>query len=274
MRALLTMITIAALGCGGGKAKPPANGGTDASSEEEARADHHRHHHQGGFAMLIELSLDSLHPTEKQIVELGKIRSDLNDKMIPAKSAERAVLVALADGIRAGAIDRAALDARMSALKAAAENLYDNVADALDALHRLHTPEQRAALVDKISTHFEAWHRANAHPKHDDRGGHLARLQRELKLSDKQVDTIRASFIAAMQDAPKFDREQADAHIKEFGTAFASDHFEAHSIHAPLAPLMAVWGITRTVRFYESVEPALTPEQREKLAQDLHRRGK
>ena len=275
MRALLSMITIAALGCGGGKAKPPANGGgTTDDASEEARADHHRHHHHGGFAMLVDLSLDSVHPSETQITKLGQIRDDLKDKMIPARNAERAVLVALADGIRAGSIDRGAMDARMAKLTAATENLYDNVADALNALHALLTPEQRAILVDKIGTHFDAWHRANPHPAQDEHHGHLARLKKELGLSDKQVETIRTTFVASMQDAPKFDRAAADAHIKEFGSAFASDKFDAHTIHAPLAPMMAVWGITRTVRFYEAVEPALTQDQRQKLALDLGRHTK
>jgi len=272
MRAMLSIFAIAALGCGGHSSPPPAHAGdTTAAPDEEARADHHRHHHHGGFAMLIEMSFDSLHPTEKQIVQLGRIRSDLNDKTAPARNAERAVLVALADGIRAGSIDRAALDARMAALKAASENLYDNVADALNALHAALTPEQRQMLVEKIATHFDAWHRANPHPKNDERHGHLAKLQKDLGLSAQQVETIRASFEASMQDAPKFDRAQADEHIKTFGTAFASDHFDAHTVHVPLAPMMATWGITRTVRFYESVVPTLTPDQRTKLAAELHR---
>jgi hypothetical protein len=34
---------------------------------------------------------------------------------------------------------------------------------------------------------------------------------------------------------------------------------------------MAVWGITRTVHFYEVVLPVLNPEQRAKLADDIRR---
>ena len=61
--------------------------------------------------------------------------------------------------------------------------------------------------------------------------------------------------------------------MKAFSAAFASDDFDARAIatSGTLNAHMATWGVTRTVGFYQAVMPALTPQQRTKLADGMRR---
>jgi Spy/CpxP family protein refolding chaperone len=290
-------LLIAAVGCGRSShpATEPSGGGTNdvaeatpqpdvaqvgaGEEEDESTADlaeHHRHHHHGGFAMFIAMSLDSLNATPEQAAAITKIRTDMYAAMAPAHDAEKAVLLALADGIEANNIDQSRVHAAIAQLTGAAAGVQDAVAGSLNALHATLTPPQRAALVDKVEGHFEVWHHTNAPDEaatRDTHGGHLGKLANELALSPPQVETIRASFASSISGVPHFDRAEADAHIKAFGDAFASDTFDAKALAAggSVNAHMATWGITRTVHFYKAVLPVLTPEQRAKLAHDIRR---
>lgn len=300
--AFAATLLIAAAGCGSSShpATEPSGGGTSGGGandvaeatpqgdvaqvgagedEDESTADlaeHHRHHHHGGFAMFIAMSLDSLNATPEQAAAIAKIRTDMHAAMAPAHDAEKAVLLALADGIAANKIDQPKVDAAIAELTTAAAGVHGAVAGSLSALHETLTPPQRAALVDKVEGHFEVWHHSNAPDEaatRDAHGGHLGALATELALSPQQVETIRASFTSSISRVPQFDRAEADAHIKAFGEAFASDSFDpkALSTGGAVNAHMATWGITRTVHFYEAVLPVLSPEQRAKLADNLRR---
>jgi len=291
------MLLIAAAACGGSShsATEPPGGRTDdvavatpqgdvatvgaGEEEDESTADlaeHHRHHHHGGFAMFIAMSLDTLNATPEQAAAIAKIQTDMRAAMAPAHDAEKAVLLALADGIAANKIDQSKVAAAITELSTAAASVHGAVADSLGALHATLTPPQRAALADKVEGHFEVWHDTNGPDEsaaRDARGGHLGKLARELALSPEQVETIRASFTSSRSRVPHFDRAEADAHVKAFAEAFESDAFDPKALSAggSVNAHMAIWGITRTVHFYEAVLPVLTPEQRAKLADNIRR---
>jgi Spy/CpxP family protein refolding chaperone len=289
-------LLIAAASCGSSShpATEPSGGGTSdvaeatpqgdvaqvgaGEEEDESTADlaeHHRHHHHGGFAMFIAMSLDSLNATPEQAVAITKIRTDMYAAMAPAHDAEKAVLLALADGIEANRIDQSRVHTAIAQLTVAAAGVHGAVAGSLNALHATLTPPQRAALVDKVEAHFEVWHHTNGPDAatRDTHGGHLGKLANELALSPQQVETIRASFASSISGVPHFDRAEAGARIKAFGDAFASDTFDARAFAAggSVNDHMAGWGITRTAHFYKAVLPVLTPEQRAKLSHDIRR---
>jgi Spy/CpxP family protein refolding chaperone len=283
---LLPILMSAALGCGGNS--PPANGPGGGSAdvaeaspaqpgngmeEDESTSDlsaHHRHHHHGGFAMFIAMSLDQINTTPEQKGAIEKIRTDLFAKMQPAHDAEKNVLLAVADGIAANQFDQGKIDAAIQAVGSASGGIHDAIADSLNQLHETLTPPQRQALVDKMESHFEVWHNANT-PEENKEHGHLARLAKELSLTPDQVDKARAAYEQSIGSVPKFDRAEGDAHIKAFGEAFASDHFDAKSLptKGELNAHMAVWGINRMVKVYEALTPQLTPDQRTKLADTI-----
>jgi len=275
-------------GCAGGNAASapaataPAAAPTSSTEDDESAADlgeHHRHHHHGGVTMFIAMSLDSLGVSPEQQATIEKIQGDLFEKMEPAHVAEQNVLNVLADGIAAGKIDAAKVDAAIDGVKQASMGVHEAAAESLNRLHAALTPEQRAALVDKVEAHWEVWKTANAQeekPGDAPRPGHLDLLAKDLSLTPDQVEQIRATFADKMRSHPqKFDPAQVEAHIQEFGAAFKGSTFDAKTLkRGPLAhENLAVWGAKRMAHLYESVDPLLTPEQRTKLSALLREHG-
>jgi Spy/CpxP family protein refolding chaperone len=251
---------------------------TASPEDEESEADlreHHRHHHHGGVTMFIAMSLDSLGVSPEQAAAIEKIQGDLFAKMEPAHVAEQNVLNVLADGIAAGKIDTAKVDAAIEGVKAASTGVHEATVESLNQLHAALTPEQRATLVDKVEAHWEVWKKANteelkpgdaAHPEH------LDRLAKDLNLAPDQVEKIRATFAEKMKNHPqKFDPTQVDAHIQEFGAAFKAATFDAKTLQrGPFVHQhLAVWGTRRMAHFYEAIDPLLTAEQRAKLSAQI-----
>jgi Spy/CpxP family protein refolding chaperone len=286
---------VVALGCGGqmaGQVTTPTGSNDVAAAtspgdpaqvgagevEDESTADlaeHHRHHSHGGFAMFIAMSLDSLGTSPEQQAQIEQLRDQLFAKLQPAHDAEKNVLNILADGVAAGQINDAQIHPAIEQLGAAAAGTHDAVADSLNQLHAILTPSQRQALVDKVEAHLAVWHHANDGDEttvDDTHGGHLGTLAKEINLTPQQVETIRASFNSSIGSAPKYDREEAEAHMKAFADAFVAESFDAHAMKGgEVNGHMATWGAHRMVHFYKAAAPVLTPEQRTKVADSLRR---
>jgi Spy/CpxP family protein refolding chaperone len=260
---------------------PPVAAASSPEDEESAAdlGEHHRHHHHGGVVMFIAMTLDSLGVSPEQQAAVEKIQGDLFAKMEPAHVAEQKVLNVLADGIAAGKIDNAKVDAAIGAVKVASAGLHQACVESLNQLHAALTPEQRATLVDKVEAHWEVWKEANgqeekpgdtAHP------GHLDLLAKDLNLAPDQVEKIRATFAEKVKNHPlKFDPDQVEIYIQEFGTAFKAETFDAKTLqHGPVVHQhLAVWGAKRMAHFYEAIDPLLTPEQRTKLSAQIKEHG-
>ncbi|MGO9835031.1 MAG: Spy/CpxP family protein refolding chaperone [Polyangiaceae bacterium] len=287
MRAM-TFVAFAALcgasmalgGCGGSSTgSVPAVAPTSTQADDEAATDvveHHRHHHHGGVTMFIAMSLDTLGVDPAQRAAVEKIQAELRAKMEPARVAEQNVLTILADGIAAGTIDTAKVDAAIAQVTSATGGLHDATADALNQLHAVLTPEQRAALVDKVQAHWAIWRHANgeeqATPGGSPGGEHLGMLAKELGLSPDQIEKVRANMSAAVAGSRvRPDPQAVEAHMQAFAAAFKSDAFDAKSLTTASAASshLASWGATRMAHFFESVNPVLTPDQRAKLSQEL-----
>ena len=78
-------------------------------------------------------------------------------KLTPAREAEHATLAAIADGVAAGSIDKAKIDADIAQITAAAGGIHAATQNALNELHAALSPAERAALVEKVESHFEVW---------------------------------------------------------------------------------------------------------------------
>jgi Spy/CpxP family protein refolding chaperone len=283
----LLILGVAGAACGGSTATPPVTAGggdsvspagTVAEEDDATSAElkaHHRHHHHGGFAMFILMAADTVGVTPEQQAAVDKIKGDLHAKMGPAHEAEKALLITLADGVAAGNIDTAKVDAAVANIATVAGQVHAATADAVNQLHAVLRAEQRAALVDKVEAQWMLWHNANgdeATQHEHEAGGRIAHIQKELGLSADQVEKIKAGFTAQMAAVSsaqgKFDPAEGEAHMKAFGTAFTADQFDSNALTSANGTNahMATWGATRMVRFYETVSPTLTPEQRTKLA--------
>ena len=144
---------------------PPATAGRPTAADDDATAglmEHHRYHHHGGVTLFIAMSLDTLGVSPEQRAAVEKIRTDLHARMEPARAAEQNLMTTLADGLAAANLDTAKVDAAVAQVTAAAAAVHDASADALNELHAVLTPPQRAALVDKVEAHWAVWQKANA----------------------------------------------------------------------------------------------------------------
>jgi Spy/CpxP family protein refolding chaperone len=272
--------TAAATATSGASAAPTASAAPSAESTAEAEQaakelrGHHRHHHHGGVAMFIHMAIDTLGVSPEKKAELEKLQGELYAKMAPSREAGRNVLSILADGVAAGKIDKAKVDAAMAKQDAASAGIHAATIDVLNKLHAALSPAERAALVEKVKAHAEVWRKVSLDEEHGskDKTSHLAALTEQLSLTPEEVEKISA---ALKKDAPpKPDAAALDAHLKAFETAFVADTFDAKTLTTANAANAHIskHGTARTVRFYEIVTPLLTPEQRTKLAEHLRER--
>ena len=115
LSSLACVLLLAAHGCGSSSPPPPAETpevapATDptdqvGANDDEATSDlaeHHRHHHHGGIPMFVAMSLDTIGVDDNQRDQIEKIQADIHAELKPAKDAEKAALLALADGVAAG----------------------------------------------------------------------------------------------------------------------------------------------------------------------------
>jgi Spy/CpxP family protein refolding chaperone len=258
---------------------PKAGGGAPTSSatpaDDQAASElkeHHRHHHHGGVTKFIAMSLDTLGVDDAKRPQLEKLQSDLHAQMAPAREAEKDVLRVLAEGVAAGTVDKAKVDAAIAKLTTAADAVHAASLETLNKLHAILSPAERAALVDKVEAHWEVWRQVNHEeaPGGRERGGRLAKLTEEVSLTPDQVTKISAALKTALAGHPvKLDSQKGEAHVHAFAAAFAGDSFDAKSVTSSANGDLASRGATRMALFYETVTPLLTPEQRTKLAEEL-----
>lgn len=273
-------------------ASPPAvaAGGAQPASPaappEQSEGSEHRQHHHGGVVALVAMSIHDLDLSADQKAAVEKIRTDLVAKMDPARSAEQSLANVLADGVAAGAVDRAKVDAAIDQVVAQTQAVRGNTLDAMNQLHAALTPAQRAALVGKLQEHFDKWKEANGHEDQEGqhRSGYVLALVRDLSLSRAEAQQIKDSFRNLLQtsapangqaDVRDHQHKAAADQVQAFATAFKADSFDAHSLADANAAdgRMARWGATRMARFFEAAAPVLTPDQRTKLSQMIRDRA-
>ena len=248
----------------------------DEAINEELR-DYHRHHHHGGVASYISMAIDTLGLDAAKKAQVEKIQSDLHAKMGPARDAEHDLLSTIADGVAAGKIDTAKVDAAVAKEGTASATIHTAIMDSLTQLHDVLSPVERQTLVDKVKAHHEVWHKVNVEEKPDskEKGTHLAKLTELLALTPDQVDKITKALAADVPPKPDNDPKAVDAHVDAFAKAFVADKFDPKALAAPAtaaAGHAARHGGARLARFFEAVTPVLTPDQRTKLAAHLRER--
>jgi Spy/CpxP family protein refolding chaperone len=247
----------------------------EASAMEDVRH-FHRHHHHGGVMSFISMASETLGLDATKKAQVDKIRADLQAKMAPARDAEHDLLSTLADGIAAGKIDTAKVDAAVAKVSAASAQIHTATGDALTQLHDALSAQERQALVDKVKAHWEVWQKVNTGEKagSTEKDSHLEHLTKMLSLTPDQVTKVTAA-LATEAPAKDSDPKPVDAYITAFATAFTADKFDPKALAAPAtaaAGHMARFGGARMAHFYEALTPVLTPEQRTKLAAHLRER--
>jgi len=254
-------------------AGPVDAGNADAeAAEDEAVAEelqvHHRHEHTG-FAGFVISSVDTVGAGPEQQAAIDTFRKEFHTKMKPVHEANIAMLGTLADGIAAGTIDKAKVDAAIAKTAAAATAAHPALNELLMQLHATLRPEQRAALVDKVDAHFATWREANEHPIDPTKPDHhVKHITKELGLSKDQVEKFKANLAAEKEPKKPFEAAAFEAYVKAFDTEFATDKFDAKKLPpaGPGSSAIITRGAERMAAFYEALVPVLTPEQRPTLA--------
>jgi Spy/CpxP family protein refolding chaperone len=253
-----------------------ASAKADEAAGDDLR-DYHRHHHHGGVTSFISMAIDTLNLDPAKKAQVEKIQSDLHAKMGPARDAERDLLGTIADGVAAGKIDTAKVDAAIAKVGTASGAIHAATGDAMTQLHDALSPLERQTLVDKVNAHWQVWHKVNSDEKaaSKEKGTHLSKLTELLNLTPDQVDKITTALAADPPVKPDSDPKPVDAYVQAFGAAFTADKFDPKSLAAPATAAsghIARGGGARMARFYEAVTPVLTPDQRTALAAHLRDR--
>jgi Spy/CpxP family protein refolding chaperone len=263
------------VGCSTNTPPPATAASASVSADDDAAAglmEHHRYHHHGGVTLLIAMSLDTLGVSPEQQAAVERIRSELHARMEPARVAEQNLVALLADGVAMANLDATKVDAAIVQVSSTAAAVHDASVDALNQLHNVLTPPQRAALVDKVEAHWAVWQRANAEvPGQASASDHLAILATELNLTPDQVEKIRAALGERMKAVPKLDPQEIATHLRTFGEAFQGEKFDAKGLLTAGAANghMAGWGAAHLANFVEAMSLVLNPDQRAKFAQRL-----
>lgn len=202
---------------------------------------------RGGPRVVIRTALKALELSDEQKTELNDLASSFKPDD-DAKAADKALLEALAAGMRAGKLDDALVTEKLAAAKKHAGAMRDRSHETLNKLHAMLTPEQRKALVEKMTAgpgaepaswlaegDFKAG-RMRMNVKSNALGGlNPLMITRGLKLSPEQRKKVRALTRNRDRQAKlnKPDQGAAEARKKqteEVMAAFATDAFDAKKI--------------------------------------------
>lgn len=274
------VVLLAMLGCSKGHAnRPPSAPVTADSSAPEDEDDateslltYHQFHHYGGITLIIAMSLQTLGVPEERRADIEQIKEFLQSQMEGARAAEERLINLLADGLDANQLDPATVDDAIAKVTEAAATVHEATEDALNHLHEVLTPEERAALADKVLAHFRVWQRANARNYNvvastPDR---VAELAANLNLTPEQVSEIHARLYQR-QTSPIPEPKNVARYLSAFTEAFRRERFNAKALeggHAANASL-AGWGAMIVAQFVEAVRPVLTASQRTIFARIL-----
>ncbi len=258
------------VGCSGTAATEPpvvtATGGTTAPLATPVH----------GRAKQIAEALAEVPLRPDQRAQIEQMATEAEARHSAVRSAHNVVMLALADQIAAGAIDRTALQPKLDAATAAMLQARPKDHAAFEQLHALLDTTQRSAFVDAFEARGQAMRAAHA-------GGHgdrLATWAADLKLTDAQQDQIRAAlkdqFMAHKAEAvgARGEWKEAHQHGKQMLEGFRADHFAMADYGPP--PDLASTADKMTDHFVhlaEVVLPLLTPEQRTLAAAKLRARA-
>jgi Spy/CpxP family protein refolding chaperone len=245
---------------------------------------------------LLRAALHELDLSDAQKAAIkGAIEGLHEDANEPPK--ESGMFAALAEGVRAGSIDKAAIEAKLAKGGDMGEEHRARMATALSTLHSTLTKEQRRALVDKIAAKMEEKGPRGAKGDMDDdeghrgpkgerggwgdhgmKGGPIGHMLRDLDLTAEQ----RAQIDKVMEanrpsegdlDAKKEGFEAMRAEMKARLESFAADTFDAKAFLAidgknGMGPRAHIDGMIDSLA---AIVPILTPAQRSSLADRLEK---
>jgi Spy/CpxP family protein refolding chaperone len=274
-------VSVFAVACGGTVEHSPQ---TSASAVTKAPIGTNTH----GMVKVVGDALGEVPLRAEQRTEIEKLASEAEARHAPTAEGRKELMLAFADQVEKGTIDKAALQPKIDRVTADLEKVRADDRAALTKLHALLDAEQRSAFVDALEAQMKAKH--GEHAGHMKGGfGKLKELADDLKLTDAQKSQIRD----AVHDAHKEGKEHKDGnehhgrgrggdgaghaewkghglHGKKALESFREESFDLDKV-APSHDMqaMARFGTDRMSGFAEKILPILTPEQRKSAAEKI-----
>lgn len=288
---LLTIALVTALGaaaCGSDRGQTsnepaaPAEPQAALEAADEAEPADEAADRGPGFPLLRQVEALDLRADQRAAIE--SIREGLHADLAPQRASAKKLAAIVADGLDAGRLDRAALDAQRAELEAGAPGAKAAIDRAANALHAALDPAQRAELVLTMrARHEERKARGEDHrggDGHERRKGRgpLAKLAKELGLSDDQKLALRNALEAGVDELfphRKQRRAEMEAKMALLGDAFMSDDFDAasHDLGVGSREMMLKGMSDGATLVVAAAARVLTPAQRAAAAQRLRARA-
>lgn len=242
---------------------------------------------RGGPQVALAHALERLSVRPAQRAEVDALQRELSAASAPAREATRLVMLAVADGVAAGRIDRRVVDPAIEAVATAAGSAKAGTQQVLGRLHATLDAAQRKLLVDAMREELAARHgggdvaeeHAERHPGGGWKGGggHLRVIADAIGLSADQRDAIRDRLVAERPEGSpdrRAHRGEMRARLEEAAAAFVSETFDPRALEAASPPADRARRMPeRMVHLAEVALPLLTAEQRQKLAGYLRDRA-
>lgn len=293
--ALAVTLSAGLVACSGGAQEaPPATAQTAQSLAPVGASTH-------GAVRMVGQALGEVPLRPDQRAELEKLATQAEERHVKVHEQAKALMLAFADQVEKGQIDRAALKPKIDATIAAFEASRPADRAALERTHAILDPSQRDKFVEALKAkmkehhghhggdhakgeHAKGEHEAKADhegkPEQHAMWGHggIFQLGRQLNLSDDQKDKIKDAFkdmhaqhkaAAGGADAPHHGPPAGMPH-REMGKvleAFKGDKFSMDQVAPPVdVKARAQVGSDRILGVSEKIVPILTPEQRAVVA--------
>lgn len=232
-----------------------------------------------GTAGLFLVAARDAKPTDEQKTKLEAITKELTDDDPPKGPEGKQAHEDLVAGIKAGKIDEAKMQTHYAAMEKAAQARLDEEAQALGKLHAALTPEQRKAVAADVKARLAKREehmkkRGDAEDKEREAGRAKKRAERMTK--DLGLDADQAKKVEAVV-AKHGGKDTGEGHTKKLvaaADAFEKDTFDAKKLEAFTGGgKEAKARVQDDVKLYGELLAIVKPEQREKLAGQIEKRG-
>lgn len=153
----------------------------------------------------------------EQRAEIEKLAADAEARHAPLSTGRKELMLAFADQVEKGAVDRAALQPKLDQIAADFEKSRNDDRAALVKLHDLLDKQQRNDFVDALEKNFKGKRGFGAGAREGEGAprmgfGHMRKLTEDLKLTDDQRDKIKDAFKESWKEGMKDRHDRGAKH--------------------------------------------------------------
>jgi Spy/CpxP family protein refolding chaperone len=271
----LSVGSLAAVGCGGSVEQPQTQATAASKAPLAAQS--------RGVVKLFGEALGDVELRADQRTELEKLAVAADARHAAMAAGKKDLMLALADQVEKGSIDRAALQPKIDRIVGDLEKARPEDNAALVRMHALLDANQRNAFVDALESRFKGKRHGKHGGEKGEAGEHaeqagpmagmhaMKQLADDLKLTDDQRSQIKDALKSGREGHSFREMRDRMGEGKKALESFRTDTFDPNAAGPPPAELRAraAAGTGRVVGIAEKVLPILTPEQRKLAAEKL-----